>query len=586
MADFNALSALYPRAAQPQEIQYPDLGKMLGLVAQMQMAGAHANLYSLEAAKMARLLPLEEMEARAKLTSAQRDLAMPKSVGTGTLGESNLFVWTPKGPMKYDPETGQTSPMFGISPPPAQPSPRAAPSSLPGMNANISDPTNPLPGYALGGRPDPGQPAIVGENGPEVFVPDQPGTVIPDSALNPYSGFGTPDFIGPTGRPGIRITPQKVAEQGMAPQAPIPYVRGAPSAAAPQGKQTIIPQAPGGEFDPTVGPAFEGDEWKNGFTSWGQEVQPPGTITKQDAGRRNEQFLSQLSPNVQAIVKDVVDYKVNPMARANAFRLLAAAARYDPDYDVRKFNATNKVMSDYMGAGKQGMNFVSNNMALQHIGSALNNIEFLQNSNIPIWNVIKNNFKYQTGDTETQTRLKQLQTDINAISSELVRTFRNSNVPSEREATDWKKNLNVNDSPAGLRGAFQEAAKLLFSRTSVGADYYNQTMGPQYARPAESWLGKEALISLKRALTLDPQNPTIIHAKTDADLAKVQPGAKYIDANGQMQMKPGAQAPANNGLPVVHNKADRDALDSSKGDVHYLFVAPDGTTKPGVKKKQ
>jgi hypothetical protein len=36
--------------------------------------------------------------------------------------------------------------------------------------------------YAEGGRPEPGAPAIVGEQGPEVFVPDSPGTILPNPA--------------------------------------------------------------------------------------------------------------------------------------------------------------------------------------------------------------------------------------------------------------------------------------------------------------------------------------------------------------------------------------------------------------------
>ena len=36
-----------------------------------------------------------------------------------------------------------------------------------------------IPGFASGGRPEVGAPSIVGENGPELFVPDQPGKVIP-----------------------------------------------------------------------------------------------------------------------------------------------------------------------------------------------------------------------------------------------------------------------------------------------------------------------------------------------------------------------------------------------------------------------
>lgn len=37
--------------------------------------------------------------------------------------------------------------------------------------------------FADGGRPKPGEPAIVGEEGPELFVPDRAGTIIPNDAL-------------------------------------------------------------------------------------------------------------------------------------------------------------------------------------------------------------------------------------------------------------------------------------------------------------------------------------------------------------------------------------------------------------------
>jgi|GEM_PF-4816670 len=39
------------------------------------------------------------------------------------------------------------------------------------------------PGFASGGRPTPGQIALVGEKGPELFVPDSAGTVLPNSAI-------------------------------------------------------------------------------------------------------------------------------------------------------------------------------------------------------------------------------------------------------------------------------------------------------------------------------------------------------------------------------------------------------------------
>ena len=40
-----------------------------------------------------------------------------------------------------------------------------------------------LPGFAAGGRPPVGKPAIVGERGPELFVPRQAGTIVPNHEL-------------------------------------------------------------------------------------------------------------------------------------------------------------------------------------------------------------------------------------------------------------------------------------------------------------------------------------------------------------------------------------------------------------------
>lgn len=43
--------------------------------------------------------------------------------------------------------------------------------------------TSPVEGFADGGRPPVDQPSIVGERGPEVFVPDKPGTIIPNEEI-------------------------------------------------------------------------------------------------------------------------------------------------------------------------------------------------------------------------------------------------------------------------------------------------------------------------------------------------------------------------------------------------------------------
>ena len=69
-----------------------------------------------------------------------------------------------------------------------------------------------LPGYARGGRPAPGQPAIIGEDGPEMWVPDSAGRVIPNNQLR---GGGAPNItvVNLTSKP-IRSDGVKTAPNG------------------------------------------------------------------------------------------------------------------------------------------------------------------------------------------------------------------------------------------------------------------------------------------------------------------------------------------------------------------------------------
>jgi hypothetical protein len=59
-----------------------------------------------------------------------------------------------------------------------------APAATPGWNA-------PTMGFAEGGRPPVGETVVVGEKGPELFVADQPGRIIPNAESAPVTNPGT-----------------------------------------------------------------------------------------------------------------------------------------------------------------------------------------------------------------------------------------------------------------------------------------------------------------------------------------------------------------------------------------------------------
>ena len=78
-----------------------------------------------------------------------------------------------------------------------------------------------LPFFAEGGRPKPGKPAIVGEKGPELFIPDSAGTVISNDVSKQLTNFDTKGLLQPTdlqffadgGRPEVG-KPAIVGEKG------------------------------------------------------------------------------------------------------------------------------------------------------------------------------------------------------------------------------------------------------------------------------------------------------------------------------------------------------------------------------------
>jgi len=80
-----------------------------------------------------------------------------------------------------------------------------------------------LPGFATGGRPTPHDPVVVGEKGPEIFVPDSAGTIIPNhrlpSVAAPTAPMATAQAAPVMVQPIVNVeieskgTPQRIASQ-------------------------------------------------------------------------------------------------------------------------------------------------------------------------------------------------------------------------------------------------------------------------------------------------------------------------------------------------------------------------------------
>lgn len=62
--------------------------------------------------------------------------------------------------------------------------------------ATVHDYSTPT-GFATGGDPSSGVPHLIGENGPELFIPNRPGTIIPNNQLGDVMGGGGTTINGP-----------------------------------------------------------------------------------------------------------------------------------------------------------------------------------------------------------------------------------------------------------------------------------------------------------------------------------------------------------------------------------------------------
>ena len=73
-----------------------------------------------------------------------------------------------------------------------------------------------LPGFASGGRPPVGKPAIVGEKGPELFVPRQAGSIIPNNELGGGGSTNVTVNVDATGGSAVQGDAGQAEQLGMA----------------------------------------------------------------------------------------------------------------------------------------------------------------------------------------------------------------------------------------------------------------------------------------------------------------------------------------------------------------------------------
>lgn len=164
--------------------------------------------------------------------------------------------------------------------------------SFAGSDAGSAWITGLLPFAAKGGRPHPGQPTVVGEEGPETFVPDFPG--LPPQKI----GVRGPEVIRPN-HPGTVVPNPATVERGIRGYAfggmPTP---GQPAMVGERGPETFVPHNPasppmtvGAQGPQIMTPSQPGTVMPNPSTLLNQ---PPMTMPNRGGG---------VDPRVEAAAK-------------------------------------------------------------------------------------------------------------------------------------------------------------------------------------------------------------------------------------------------------------------------------------------
>lgn len=212
-------------------------------------------------------------------------------------------------------------------------------------------------------------------------------------------------------------------------------------------------------------------------------------------GVTGEDFLKGLNdPGRADLIKGMVEGRMAP-AQMGRFgtqavqSLLKDAARYEPGFDMTKWNARVGTAKDFT-SGQAAKNVTSINTVIGHLGDLADKADALGNTSFPIANQVKNFASTNVGNPE----IKNFDLARNAVADEMAKVFRGGGL-SDAETRQWKENISAANSPEQLRGAINTAIGLMDSRLNALGEQRNKGMSTQ-TEPT-------ALLTDKSRATLD-----------------------------------------------------------------------------------
>lgn len=205
-----------------------------------------------------------------------------------------------------------------------------------------------------------------------------------------------------------------------------------------------------------------------------------------------QEYLKNLTPGQQTVVKGLTDYSINPDDYPTSLRkgqtgitrsdAVALAKAYDPNYDDAQYKSRAAYLKNIQ-TGTLSQAVTAANKSVAHLTAFANSVTSLKNGGMSSKLNAAGNFIEQPFSKNLQTNLAQASTEANGVKDELAKFFKGSGSTDVKSIDDWGKSTNVNATPGQLKGTVQGAVTLLAGQLDTLNQQYTQNMGHPPVNP-------------------------------------------------------------------------------------------------------
>lgn len=228
----------------------------------------------------------------------------------------------------------------------------------------------------------------------------------------------------------------------------------------------------------------------------GPPVQLRATAEPASPQARNDAYLAEIAkddPRYAADIKAISNYQMSPaqfsLRNNRRERAMGDVMLYDPTYDQRRYNQTNRAITSW-AQSQEGRQTRSFSVLIDHLGTAQELGEALQNDDVQAINLVKNKLKEQFGygGPPSFDAAKQIVAD--EIAKAVI-----GGTNAERDREGLQNSLKLSNSPEQLVGVISTFKKLMAGQVGGLKQTYETATG---LHNFDDWLTPPARLELSK----------------------------------------------------------------------------------------